>query len=178
VSSSLEPARTLRDIPTSNSSRAESPNEADSNSLSRPRRFCLRLIFECWRCAATTRTRASRLLNLAHLPTSNPSVYSLGLRTSNDRCGMTGFVAGGRVWNFKTGAHTNGRGGIRQSRRGENEARNAAGASMAIAPQPGEHDRETDRASILEGYTPRESRATRDPLTKWVSSRLDDRVKN
>ena len=59
------------------------------------------LIFECWRCAGDY--DASRAAFSTFATYRLRSAVTAWLRSSNERCGRTGFVGGRTVWKFSDG---------------------------------------------------------------------------
>jgi hypothetical protein len=121
------------------------------------------LIVECWRCAGDYDASRASFSTFATIRLR--SAVTAWLRTSNERCGRTGFVGGRTVWRFGDGrVHERPRREFVSLDEGDNEARNAVRRDrLDIALTERNGDREADRDSDLGGlYATRDSEAIRD----------------
>jgi len=126
---------------TSNSSPAGSSSEAGSSSTWSDREDLLAsLVFECWRCADDydpDRAAFSTLATYKHR-----AAVVTWLRTSNERCGRTGFVGGRTRWVF-------GDGRVHERPQRVLVSFDDADARLGETLTEGDGDREADRDSDL-----------------------------
>jgi hypothetical protein len=123
------------------------------------------LVAYAWELSVGGNYDASRASFSTYATIRLRSAITAWLRTSNERCGRTGFVGGRTVWRFGDGrVHERPRREFVSLDEGDNEARNAVRRDrLDIALTEGNGDRETDRDEDLGGlFATRDRERARD----------------